>query len=138
MHARYQTEIEDLHRFFESWLSGRAGDDDATWERLPSVLAEDFAHVGPDGALLDREGLLSALRPAHGSAGGSFRIRIEDVRCRLVEGDLGLTTYEEWQDRSGRLRGMLSTALFRARPGAPNGLEWVHVHETWLADGWSG
>jgi hypothetical protein len=45
-----------------------------------------------------------------------------------------LATYEEWQVIEGETRGRLSTALFRNREGTPNGIEWVHLHETWMSD----
>jgi hypothetical protein len=49
-------------------------------------------------------------------------------------GDILLVTYEEWQQSGDQTTARLSTALFRDKPDAPNGLEWLHVHETWLPD----
>ncbi|MFX0092506.1 MAG: hypothetical protein ACFFBD_12150 [Candidatus Hodarchaeota archaeon] len=45
-----------------------------------------------------------------------------------------MTTYEEWQEIDGQTIARLSTALFRKCFDAPNGVEWLHAHETWLQD----
>jgi hypothetical protein len=51
-----------------------------------------------------------------------------------TEGALCLVTYEEWQHLSGTASGRISSAWFRARSDTPHGVEWLHVHETWLPD----
>ena len=45
--------------------------------------------------------------------------------------ELALATYEEWQEIDGKINARLSTVLLRAKADAPNGVEWLHVHETW-------
>lgn len=51
----------------------------------------------------------------------------------MTLGDIALVTYEESQSRDGDKRVLFSSALFRDKEGTPNGLEWLHVHETWLS-----
>jgi hypothetical protein len=77
-----------------------------------------------------------ARRAAYGGqANTEFRIWIEQPAARRLSGDLWLVTYEEWQnDGVGQINGRLSSALFTARAGMPNGVAWLHVHETWLPD----
>ncbi|MHC4408522.1 MAG: DUF4440 domain-containing protein [Planctomycetota bacterium] len=117
-----RTEIEELHRFFERWLSG----DEADFSRCDRALARDFTMVGPGGEVRSRDALVRGLLDAHGKRPVSIRIRNFDV-IELAPG-LALARYEEWHGDQGRV----STALFRARGNAPNGIEWVTVHETWL------
>lgn len=126
-------EVEELHRFFEDWFSGRCEATDAAFARFERVLADDFEIVTPDGAVLDRTTILDAVRGGHGS--GPMRIWIEKYRARSTDGGLHLATYEEWQTRDDVTRGRLSTVLFRAGPGGDDEMQWVHVHETWLPDG---
>ena len=120
-----RNEIIDLHTFFERWLSGETED----LSRCEAVLADEFTMIGPGGRLIDRATLLDNLREAHGAR--AVGIRIENFTVREIDG-LCLATYEEWQDEEGEVRGRLSTALFHARDDAPHGVEWLHVHETWL------
>ena len=47
-------------------------------------------------------------------------------------GDRALVMYEEWHSLKGEESARLSTVLFEKRAGAPNGVAWLHVHETWL------
>ncbi len=54
------------------------------------------------------------------------------VRSRTVGDGLVLVTYEEHQTTGGEHEGWLSSALFRAREGRPNGVEWLHMQETYL------
>ncbi len=110
-------------------------DDAASFNRFDGVLAEDFEIIGPTGNLTERAAVILALRSGHGrSAGESFTIEVRDVRSRTVGGGLVLVTYEEHQTTGEEHRGWLSSALFRARQGHPNRVEWLHVHETYLSD----
>lgn len=71
-------------------------------------------------------------RQAHGSQPG-LTIEIKDVQLREAGEELVAGTYEEWQSGEEKEDGRLSTVLFRKTPEAPNGLRWLHVHETWLS-----
>ena len=62
------------------------------------------------------------------------RIWIENISARPIAGGQALVVYEEWQDSGDGPRGRLSTALLKTQENSPNGLEWLHVHETWLPE----
>ena len=128
-------EITELHRFFVDWMTGALPRSADAFARVADALADDMTMINPEGEVMACPPLLTALDGAHAvfkEPGQTFRIWIENYDCRFVSGDLCLATYEEWQDRSGEVKGRLSTVLFRRRAGAPNGVEWLHVHETWL------
>lgn len=130
-------EIKDLHTFFERWFRGEAPNNAETFQRVRAVLDPGFALISPGGAMAAREPLLDRLRQAHGQFSGpnaALRIHVENFRCRAVEGGHWLAVYEEWHERGDEQRGRLSTALLRAEAAAPNGVVWVHVHETWLPE----
>lgn len=134
MDDRCRTEVEQLHEFFVGWMSGRLEADPGTFRRLDDVLAAEFEMVSPDGERIMRDQLTSGLLSAHGVHAGRtrpFRIRIVNYRGHPLDRNLLLATYEEWQVIEGETRGRLSTALFRNRKGTPNGVEWVHLQETW-------
>jgi len=128
---RCQTEIEDLHQFFEGWLSGRLPNTEAAFERVERVLELDFQLIHPSGEWQGREEILTGLRRAHKSQPG-LDIEIRDVRLRASGGDLVLATYGEWQQSERGLDGRLSTVAFHRGEQALNRLRWAHVHETWI------
>ncbi len=137
MGERCEAEVLGLHRFLEGWVTGVLPRTEDAFERFKGVMAEGFAIVSPGGVTSGRDELFAELERAHGTlAGGEkgFRIWIEDVRCRHVEGVLALVTYAEYQERSGETTGRRASALFRRKDGTPNGVEWLHLHETWLPD----
>jgi hypothetical protein len=119
-----RTEIEELHRFFERWLRG----DEDDFSRCDRALARDFTMVGPGGEVRSRDKLIRGLLDAQGKR--SVAIRIRNFELHQLSANLALARYEEWQGDRGRV----STALFRVREDAPNGVEWVTVHETWLPE----
>ena len=45
-----------------------------------------------------------------------------------------LMTYEEHQNWTGGDSHRLSSVLFVAKPDAPNGVGWFHLHEVWLPE----
>ncbi len=127
----WSREIVELHEFFEGWLSGTLPATDAAFVRFEQVTSTGFTFVGPNASVLDRSAVLTLVRDAHGARPG-LRIRIENPTVHHELGPLLVATYEEWQKIGTETTARLSTALFRARHGTPCGVEWLHVHETWL------
>lgn len=129
-----EDEVLGLHRFFERWFSGRCDPEEIG--RLSGVLSERFLMVTTAGETFDRRSLVASLYQRHGSQpppAGAYAIEIRNLKERFRAGGHCLVTYEEWQQVDGESRGRLSSALFRERSDAPHGVEWVHLHETWLA-----
>jgi hypothetical protein len=131
-------EVIDLHRFFEAWFGGQCENSDVYFDtRLRNRLAPDFCIVMPGGRMLRGAALLADMRQAHG-ANLRFRINIRNVEVRSLgeDGKLILATYEEWQKNALNSKppnnARISSALLKRDDAAPNGLIWVHVHETWL------
>jgi hypothetical protein len=130
----WQAEIEELHDFFQRWLGGDLPNTRAAYARLEHALAPEFALISPDGTLQLRDQLLEQLRHAHGSRPG-WRMWIERPQLRFRQTGLAVATYEEWQRHANStMTARLSTVVFRDQLGTPNGLTWLHVHETWLPD----
>ncbi|MEM6792441.1 MAG: DUF4440 domain-containing protein [Acidobacteriota bacterium] len=134
---RCAQEVEDLHRFFHDWFVGVLPDTEEAFERFATVMSEGFVIVSPSGNVTERADLLGRLRQAHGSAaaseGGGIKIWIRNLKVRRTLDDLAVVTYEEWQQRGEeQATGRVSTALLRNAEGKPAGVEWLHLHETWL------
>ncbi len=125
-------EVVELHEFFQKWLSGEVPLRASNLERVGRALAKDFEIVSPAGNLTRRAQLLESLESRHGTfREPPLRIWVENIRGRGLGEGLYLVTYEEWQQVGGQpKRGRLSTAVFRREPSAPQGVQWVHVHET--------
>lgn len=126
-------EITQLHQFFQSWFNGEIDDTDDQYDRLEHVLASEFVLITPEGMENERSRLIRGLRSAHGgNRDNPVKIWVEDIRCRHHEGNVAVFTYHEWQEKKGDKKGRLSTVLFRRKDEIPEGVEWLHVHETWL------
>ena len=98
-------------------------------------MGEGLEVIGPRGTVTPRDALIDEFESLHGQLAAdadAFEIWIENVRCRWTAGDYALVTYEEWHRRRGEESARLSSALFRRDEGAPCGVAWQHVHETWL------
>jgi hypothetical protein len=145
MEKACEAEVRELHEFLVEWMTGVLPRTPEAYERFTQVMADGIVISNPGGELTERASLIGALESAHGIQAESpnqgrgnngepkdFRIWIENCQCRHQEGGLSLVTYEEWQQISGTVTGRLSTALFRRCNGTPNGVEWLHLHETWL------
>ena len=122
----FETEVHQLHAFFERWYAGTA--DAAEIQRL-DVLSDSFVMIGPDGRTTDGRLVHTAIEQTYG--GRWMQVTIRNVSVR-PEFDFG--TYEEWQTEGGVTTGRLSTAVMHPAPDHPNGLEWIHLHETWLPE----
>ena len=127
----WHAEIVELHAFFQEWLDGSLEESDAAFARLPNSLDPDFMLISPSGEAGTREELLRQLRAAHASR-PNWRMWIGGAKLRVDSADLLVATYEEWHQSGETTTARISTAVFRHQVGAPNGLLWLHVHETWL------
>jgi hypothetical protein len=119
--------------FFQDWFTGAARETDDSFARVSRVLASDFLLVSPRGELYDRTGILEIIRAAYNRRTSGFRVWIEDVTVRLIAEPLCIATYEEWQAEGSNRTRRFSSVVFRRAPDLPNGVQWVHLHETWLA-----
>ena len=129
--AACEKEANDLHDFFVEWMGAKVDRSDKVFERFSATVGDSFTLIGPDGDTSERKALEPELEGTYG-ARPEFKIWIKNCQCKFVADNLCLITYEEWQDIAGVGTSRLSTALFGRRKGAPNGVEWLHVHETWL------
>ena len=130
--TRYEDEVIELHQFFQDWFNGTLALTIENFARFTEVLSEDFIIVGPNGKVTERAPLVNDLMDAHNSR-LKLKIWIENFQLRHREGHITVATYEEWQQLAdGETTTRLSTVVFREEAGTPNGVVWVHVHETWL------
>lgn len=140
METACKQEVVDLHRFFQEWFRGELPKTDAAFERFAGVMNGSFHIVSPAGRKTAIEPLKKGLHGAHGSWSSASvespgsKIWIENMHFQKLSDDLGFVTYEEWQIKDGPAKGRLSTAIFERDSQAPNGVRWLHVHETWLPD----
>ena len=124
-------EIEGLHSFFVRWYAGTADREEFT--RLERALAPEFEMVSPTGDRSDRAGVLDWIRESYGrEEPGTFDIEIRNVELVRSLDDHALVRYEEWQREHGDENGRISTVLLHEAESAPEGLEWIDLHETAL------
>ena len=128
-----EREIRSLHAFFVDWYTGSIEEDG--FERFDDALAPSFEMVTPDGEVLTRDeirGYVHEKKDEH--ADGAFSIEIRNVEAVEVSERRALMRYEEWQTtgEEWETNGRLSTALFGTSEEAPEGVDWLHLHETWL------
>jgi len=129
-----EREVVTLHEFFEDWFAGRVEKADAAFDRVRDALGDEFEMVAPSGRTVGRESVITGIWEVHGrdTDADPHEVRVEDLRVRYVREDLCLVTYEEWQRGPDAETGRQSSALLRRDETAPNGVEWLHLHETWL------
>ncbi|MDT8408058.1 MAG: hypothetical protein RQ741_00535 [Wenzhouxiangellaceae bacterium] len=131
LEQRGSREIIELHQFFEGWYRGQ---EHLAFDRIDRALGADFVIVMPDARVLERAAIIEAVRGQHDSD-ALAKLKICNVALRAVHDGTAIFTYEEWQSGQDQpMRGRLSTVVFAEDPARPNGLAWLHVHETWLAD----
>ena len=131
MITRIENEIIELHQFFQDWYNKCLSPTDKNFARCVNVLHPNFRIILPRGDQIQYHTLLEILRNAHGSH-TNMHIWIKRIQVLHQIGDLVLATYEEWQEIDGQVNSRLSTVLFQKAPKTPNGLSWLHVHETWI------
>lgn len=100
-------------------------------DRLEEALEKRFTFVTTSGQVLAREAIVGAVRESHGARPG-LRIRLREPRLVHSCKHHVVATYQEWQEAEGERTGRTSTVVLERKEEAPNGLVWIHVHETWI------
>jgi hypothetical protein len=130
-------EILELHQALEDWLGGKIEIMDnlkeQKYKRIVDLHSDNFTYIVPEGELIHRDKLFNSLKKAYGVKGNNFKIWIKNIQTLFETNDFCVLIYEEWQ-KSDRLTGRQSTAFFQQTFSTPNGLELIHIHETWLLE----
>ncbi|PJF40239.1 MAG: hypothetical protein CUN54_05970 [Phototrophicales bacterium] len=129
----YGREIIELHEFFGRWFRGELENTDAVFARFADVIGDDFHIIAPDGTITRRADLMAGLRAGY-QRQHDAKVWIENIHLRQRVGTIRIVTYEEWIERDGQPKGRVSTVVFQENNAMPNGLQWLHVHETWLPE----
>jgi hypothetical protein len=122
-------EIQQLHAFIQAWMRGSLPQTPRSFERFENSLSDDFLIIHPSGRSDDKTSISEKVYGAHGVKQDDFSIEIRHIRARLVHPPWCLLTYEEWQSDAGKSTARFSSVLFYQ---GDDGLEWVHLQETWL------
>lgn len=127
-----QREVVEFNTFFEKWINGEVPNDSETFQRLTSVIAPGSTMVYPWGV---EKSLLESVTDAQGKHGltkdKKFRTWIDCIQEQKLAEGVFMVTWHAWQISEGTERtGYFATAIFREKDGAPNGVEWLRVHET--------
>ncbi len=128
---RVAAEIEGLHQFFEDWGAGRMTRSQTNFARFSGVTAPDFHLVSPSGTMVDYAQVEAWIWEMHNTR-PDWRLWVEAVQVTAQRAGLWIVTYEEWQESPAGRTVRFSSALLEAASATPNGLRWLHVHETWL------
>ncbi|TPL84820.1 DUF4440 domain-containing protein [Mesorhizobium sp. B2-3-14] len=129
--SQASAEVVALHRFFVDWfVASRA--DKVDFGRFEAVMGEGLTMIAPGGQILDRDAVIDHVRSSRATCDDGFAISIEDIRPGWQNGDTIVVLYVEAQLRAGKHSRRQSSAVFTTRSSAPNGVQWRHLHETWL------
>ena len=121
----------ELHAFFEDQYHARFPTDDATFARVADALGPTSRWSPPTGTAPITT---PSVTPSERATATEMSLRSKSrsgVRVRDVTEDRCLCTYEEWQSDT-ETTGRVSTAFFIRDEGAPAGVRWRHLQETWL------
>ena len=131
LYRQCMREVIELHDFFQAWLEGSAPQTESVFRRFTDVNDPAFLLIGPHGRAIDLSAARRWIWEAWNTRPNS-RLWTEAHTLRFSTGEMAVMTYHELQLNDGAPNQRLSTVVFRQDPAAPNGLVWVHVHETWM------
>lgn len=133
MKEQCQKEIEELHQFFEQWYNGVIPCSKDHLTRLENSLSYNFNLITPEGKLFDKETIVDIVKRAYGTRKEhQLIIWTKNFQFKELTPNYMMVIYEEWQKINEIDVGRISTAIFRKNNLINSGVEWLHVHETWL------
>lgn len=135
--SRCEKAVLALHQFFEEWFNAERPDSAEGVADFRDALADGFQYIGPSGHIRAKSEIFaSGTWPMHGwwKEGGAEggQTRVENFSFRRLSPEIGLATFEYWQDFGEISRGRQDTAIFRLDASREHGVAWLSVQETWL------
>ncbi|XP_027176070.1 sucrose-phosphatase 1 [Coffea eugenioides] len=127
-------EVVKFNLFFERWRRAEV-------EKSELYLANMKAVCCPSGVLVHPSGIekllgdcVNAFRTCYGDQQGKgYRVWVDQVLPTQVGSDSWLVKYKKWELSGEKQKGCLTTVLLSSKGvSVPEGLTWVHVHQTWL------
>lgn len=129
MQSNYALEITELHQFFQDYFTGNIPVEAVS--RFDQTLAAGFTLIDSAMRTTEYTEIKQIIRGLHGQREG-LRVWVENIVLRHEFEDLVIVTYEEWQATDEQKMQRASTVIFKKDSDAPNGLLWLHVHESGL------
>lgn len=126
-------EVRRLHRFIETWMSGREVSGDG-WSDFASSLAPSFEMVIPDGTVRDRDQVLEGFSGARGAVRG-VKVEIRGAVELLRSDGLAVVRYEEWQLHTTQANQRVATVVLGQHGEESARWWWLALHETSMAIG---
>lgn len=127
-----QREIVEFNVFTVKWLRGEVPNTDAAFQRLTGVISNGAKAIYPWGMESSLAEALDGLRQKYGSTQGiETFIWFDNIQERRLADGVHLVTWQPWEQFGGKeRRGYFASAILLAKAGTPNGVEWLHFHET--------
>ena len=133
MKAECQKEIEEIHQFFEQWYNGVIPYSKDRLALFENTLSYSFNLITPEGKLFTKEAIINIIKRSYGTRHDQpLIIWTKNFQFKELTPNYLVVMYEEWQKINENDTGRLSTAIFRKNNLLDSGVEWLHVHETWL------
>lgn len=125
-----QREVVEFFIYLEGWLAGTIAKGDGTFDRIESVLADDFTEYHANGEEKDRGKYLEEWRAKQGSKQGeNHRLWVDRMFATELSTGVWLTKYRLCQKAPGQKREThLHTSVLIAKANTSNGLVWLHTH----------
>eukprot|EP00897_Mesotaenium_endlicherianum_P010789 jgi/Mesen1/9739/ME000695S09049 len=132
--ADVQREVVRVFLGIEKWLLGDVENSDETLALLfENVFADDIALVKASGVQQSKAVAGPHFRAQHGKARGSnLRVWVDRLRVRQLAADAWLASFFATFAFPDRREVVIFSAVLQKKAGNPSGLEWVHLHESYL------
>ncbi|BBN09473.1 sucrose-6-phosphatase [Marchantia polymorpha subsp. ruderalis] len=128
-------EIVEFQLLFERWFKGAVENSDEVFQRLKATLLPECVLVNPWGVQVKPLVAIEMARPLYGSLKGkNFRIWIDRIRINQISEEVWAVQFDKWLKSDKELSCRLTSGLLKKKDGTPNGVAWLHIHETWLLD----
>lgn len=124
-------EVVEFKLFKVKWLLGQVSNTEKAFARLSGVISNGAKTISPEGIESNTAELLDGLRKKYGSMCGlELRVWFDNIRVQKLAEQVYLVTWQQWEQLAGERRGYFVSAILILKAGTPNGLEWLHFHET--------
>lgn len=123
-----EREVLSWYESFYRWTRALCEREESEVHGIYRALSTDFRVLLTNGTMMNKDEYWHRLLSLYGERSGDPPSHITNLDLRSVGHDHALVTFDLF--KKGVLKKKFDSALLRAAPALPGGVEWVYVHES--------
>ncbi|KAJ4720516.1 Sucrose-phosphatase [Melia azedarach] len=132
-------QVVKFYLFYERWRRAEVEMSEHHIESLRLLFYALGITVHPSGIERSMRQCIDLIEKMYGDKQGKkYQVWVDRVSSAQIGSDAWLVKFDKWESSGDEWQCCLTTVLMSSQATAPDGLKWMHMHQTWLEGSGTG